>query len=252
MKINPLRINTILKTILSTLLCVSIFSASSVLAQVNIIQAPSNFEFVDMGYDPVTDEVGIVGSVINGTERTATVFELNLDGDDFTTQTLADLPGATSNAEVFAISSDASRIAGTSNSSNSVIEGTTWLRSSPNSPTGIGFVNEGISNNSSVAVGAWKDGVVGNSGGGENAIIWDIQNGIQALPGTEGGGAGARDVSSNGEITVGISTHEVFQGAAYYWDNNGINRLNDNIEGCLLYTSPSPRDRQKSRMPSSA
>ena len=26
----------------------------------------------------------------------------------------------------------------------------------------------------------------------------------------------------------------------------------DNIYGCLLYTSPSPRDRQKSRMPSSA
>ena len=26
----------------------------------------------------------------------------------------------------------------------------------------------------------------------------------------------------------------------------------DSIDGCLLYTSPSPRDRQKSRMPSSA
>ena len=26
----------------------------------------------------------------------------------------------------------------------------------------------------------------------------------------------------------------------------------EQIEGCLLYTSPSPRDRQKSRMPSSA
>ena len=26
----------------------------------------------------------------------------------------------------------------------------------------------------------------------------------------------------------------------------------DHIKGCLLYTSPSPRDRQKSRMPSSA
>ena len=26
----------------------------------------------------------------------------------------------------------------------------------------------------------------------------------------------------------------------------------DQIRGCLLYTSPSPRDRQKSRMPSSA
>ena len=27
---------------------------------------------------------------------------------------------------------------------------------------------------------------------------------------------------------------------------------NNNITACLLYTSPSPRDRQKSRMPSSA
>ena len=27
---------------------------------------------------------------------------------------------------------------------------------------------------------------------------------------------------------------------------------NDNYEGCLLYTSPSPRDRTRSRMPSSA
>ena len=28
--------------------------------------------------------------------------------------------------------------------------------------------------------------------------------------------------------------------------------LNSQLEDCLLYTSPSPRDRQKSRMPSSA
>ena len=28
--------------------------------------------------------------------------------------------------------------------------------------------------------------------------------------------------------------------------------IRDELEGCLLYTSPSPRDRQKSRMPSSA
>ena len=28
--------------------------------------------------------------------------------------------------------------------------------------------------------------------------------------------------------------------------------LGDKVETCLLYTSPSPRDRQKSRMPSSA
>ena len=28
--------------------------------------------------------------------------------------------------------------------------------------------------------------------------------------------------------------------------------VTDSLKGCLLYTSPSPRDRQKSRMPSSA
>ena len=110
------------------------------------------------------------------------------------------------------------------------------LRSFPDSPTGIDFVNGNISNNSS-AVGAWKDGVVGNSSGGQNAIIWDTQNGIQALPGTEGAIAGARDVSSNGEISVGVSSHEISQSAAYYWDNNGINRLNDNIEGFTLIQS---------------
>ena len=29
-------------------------------------------------------------------------------------------------------------------------------------------------------------------------------------------------------------------------------KVNGEIQNCLLYTSPSPRDRQKSRMPSSA
>ena len=69
---------------LSTLLCVSIFSAPSVLAQVNIIQAPANYEFVDMGYDTTTNEVGIVGNVVENGEDIPTVFELNADGDGFT------------------------------------------------------------------------------------------------------------------------------------------------------------------------
>ena len=34
--------------------------------------------------------------------------------------------------------------------------------------------------------------------------------------------------------------------------NNEIKDINLPINGCLLYTSPSPRDRLKSRMPSSA
>ena len=34
--------------------------------------------------------------------------------------------------------------------------------------------------------------------------------------------------------------------------NDEVRRTVDNNNNCLLYTSPSPRDRQKSRMPSSA
>ena len=34
------------------------------------------------------------------------------------------------------------------------------------------------------------------------------------------------------------------------WDE--LSAWQDDLKGCLLYTSPSPRDRQKSRMPSSA
>ena len=36
------------------------------------------------------------------------------------------------------------------------------------------------------------------------------------------------------------------------WGRVKFEKKYDLVEGCLLYTSPSPRDRQKSRMPSSA
>ena len=35
-------------------------------------------------------------------------------------------------------------------------------------------------------------------------------------------------------------------------DKNSEEKFKEASEACLLYTSPSPRDRQKSRMPSSA
>ena len=45
-----------------------------------------------------------------------------------------------------------------------------------------------------------------------------------------------------GDPTNGITVHEID------WDDARVK----SITPCLLYTSPSPRDRQKSRMPSSA
>ena len=38
----------------------------------------------------------------------------------------------------------------------------------------------------------------------------------------------------------------------YVWELPMHDYFSDQIKSCLLYTSPSPRDRQKSRMPSSA
>ena len=226
-----------LETVLYSFLCVSVFSVPSVLAQVNIIQAPANYEFVDMGYDTTTNEVGIVGNVVENGEDIPTVFELNADGDGFTAQTLASLPGSTQNPVVNKISSDASRVAGvTFDSPNTTgLEGTTWLRAAPNSPVGIGSL--AITNNNSEAVGAFADGVVGSSGGSNRSVVWDTTNGIQELPGTLGSITQATGVSANAETIVGFSAHEISSGAAYYWDNNGIHRLNDSIPGHTLILS---------------
>src|SRR5674476_1475244 len=63
-------------------------------------------------------------------------------------------------------------------------------------------------------------------------------------------------------ITQGLWTKPVSLGArAVGWPSGDVAAINsariagkpdEEIRACLLYTSPSPRDRQKSRMPSSA
>ncbi|MEZ6124150.1 MAG: CARDB domain-containing protein [Planctomycetaceae bacterium] len=207
-----------------------------VLSSVQVIAAEANVEFADMGYDSTTDEVGIVGYIVDNGIKTATVFELNPAHDAFVTNTLADLPGATGKALVAGISSDASRIAGLSVSPASIDgEGTTWSRTVPSNPTGIGFVS-GFTNRSS-AVGAWSGGVVGQSGGGACATKWNTSSLIQTLPGTKLGLAEGKDVSADGNVIVGFSTHEHFDGAAYFWDDEGIHALNSHVSGLNLYQS---------------
>ena len=53
---------------------------------------------------------------------------------------------------------------------------------------------------------------------------------------------------SRGNISVGESTTPIFRLLLGHLGVSTKELIND----CLLYTSPSPRDRQKSRMPSSA
>ena len=90
---------------------------------------------------------------------------------------------------------------------------------------------------------------IGNGGFGTPAVLPQLGGGwistgtpnIMPLSGT----------SSSGTITTGgsVTTTQFPNGATLtYTDSSG----NGSTYTCLLYTSPSPRDRQKSRMPSSA
>ena len=51
-------------------------------------------------------------------------------------------------------------------------------------------------------------------------------------------------------IFWGSATLSVFAGQLYV--GSGYRQMSESFNSCLLYTSPSPRDRTRSRMPSSA
>ena len=83
---------------------------------------------------------------------------------------------------------------------------------------------------------------------GTTVTIPDSQNlqvtGSLNVSGTQSFSAGATLALQGENINSGT------RGDVLYYDTNGqIAKLNI---GCLLYTSPSPRDRTRSRMPSSA
>ena len=200
---------------------------SRLLLAAKVIVAPASYEFRDMGFDPATQEVGIVGYDGTGTvgvTKIAKLFELNGTQDGFTAQTLVGLGPGT---QVGGISNDAYRIAGVSKSSGSISigEGTTWLRSNPSHPIETGYFL-GYSS-TSAAVNAWRDGVIGYGSGGGIDGVWTPNAGWTALDrptdATNGNAVGfVWGVDSSGSEVAGVV------GAyAYYWDSTGIHRLED-------------------------
>ena len=53
-------------------------------------------------------------------------------------------------------------------------------------------------------------------------------------------------------LIIGLLINPISANALYPSDPSSVDVLKDDLHGCLLYTSPSPRDRTRSRMPSSA
>ena len=56
-------------------------------------------------------------------------------------------------------------------------------------------------------------------------------------------------ITENGGIILAWRDHPFHEFITWYYDGQD---LKTTCWGCLLYTSPSPRDRTRSRMPSSA
>ena len=79
-------------------------------------------------------------------------------------------------------------------------------------------------------------------------------NGLSATP----GGGGRVAIKTNGNLSLGTIALDGYRPGALHLSGatptNAINFSNGTItfDTCLLYTSPSPRDRTRSRMPSSA
>ena len=53
-------------------------------------------------------------------------------------------------------------------------------------------------------------------------------------------------------MTITVFLGQLYVGSGYRLLHGSMQELMDKVDGCLLYTSPSPRDRTRSRMPSSA
>ncbi|MCB1096619.1 MAG: hypothetical protein KDN22_13665 [Verrucomicrobiae bacterium] len=178
-------------------------------ADVSILEAGAGVEFVDMGLDPATGAITLVGTE----GGVASVFQVDAALGSISS---AELVGLGSGTQVFGISPEGTRIAGVSQSPGSIDigEGTTWLSDAPESPVGIGWI-EGFTR-TSLGGGAWVEGVVGQHSGAQDAIRWTPGGGL--VPLEDGGGLSeARCVSADGEVVVGVANSILSGGAPCYW-----------------------------------
>ena len=88
---------------------------------------------------------------------------------------------------------------------------------------------------------------------GRQAILQAVDDGLIAITPFNGDhvGPASVDLTLGSTFRVFRKVHEVIE----VRDHTDYRECTDKLEipeGCLLYTSPSPRDRTRSRMPSSA
>ena len=103
-----------------------------------------------------------------------------------------------------------------------------------------------------------KGGMFGGAGVGKTVVIMELINNIAKAHGGYSVFAGVGERTREGNdlywemIESGVISCEKDSNGHPKIDENGNPVLADGSKVCLLYTSPSPRDRTRSRMPSSA
>ena len=95
--------------------------------------------------------------------------------------------------------------------------------------------------------------VVGAGGSGLRATLGAAQAGLKTACVTKVFPTRSHTVAAQGGIAASLGNMGPDDWRWHMYDTvKGSDWLGDQDSICLLYTSPSPRDRQKSRMPSSA
>ena len=92
------------------------------------------------------------------------------------------------------------------------------------------------------------DGVAHVHASFNNTIVTITDRQGNTLSWATAGGSGFRGSRKSTPFAAQVAAERAGEAAKEY----GLRNLDVQVKGCLLYTSPSPRDRQKSRMPSSA
>ena len=127
-------------------------------------------------------------------------------------------------------------------------QGATWIDPVP--PVGPTWSGEAFGLNTPWQNWSWNTAVESTSGNGLDVTYNEGYAGFQVHnPGSVAGGMEIR-FTLDQPLNLNVAVRNVFSGAEQFFQISTTSGFQTYT--CLLYTSPSPRDRQKSRMPSSA
>ena len=167
-------------------LLLTCFSVTVCDAQVSIFDAGTGISFTDIGVDPISREVVLIGQQEVAGSSVDSVFHLSVDRTSFLAEALV---GLGPNLVVSSLSPNGAWIAGTSDSTLAPEgEATAWRSSAPDAPIGTGlFVDHPFGFDATAGGAAWDGGIIGTFNSwpgyskveffnGRQMVVWLLQS----------------------------------------------------------------------------